>query len=48
MKKTTSKYMIIIFAVALIALLVLMAVLNKSQKSSALENLPNYTEICEG
>lgn len=45
MKKTSSKYMIIIFAVVLIALLVLIAVLNKSQNSTALEDLPNYTEI---
>ncbi|WP_438349407.1 DsbA family protein [Paenibacillus sp. FA6] len=45
MKQTSSKYMIIIFAVVLVALLVLMAVLNKSQNSSALEDLPNYTEI---
>jgi protein-disulfide isomerase len=45
MKKTSSKYMIIIFAVVLIALLVLIAVLNKSQNSSAIEDLPNYTEI---
>jgi len=45
MKKKGSKYLIIIFTAVFIALLVLIAVLNKSQSSSALGGLPNYTEI---
>lgn len=45
MKKSSSKYMIIGIVVLFIALLAVIAILNKSQNSSALEDLPNYTEI---
>ncbi len=43
--KSKSKYIIIIGVVVFIALVALIAILNKSQNSSALEDLPNYTEI---
>jgi protein-disulfide isomerase len=45
MRKLGSKYFTIIVAVVFVALLIVIGVMNKSQGSSALEDLPNYTEI---
>ncbi|MNO96967.1 Disulfide bond formation protein D precursor [compost metagenome] len=45
MKKSTNKYIFITFAVVLVGLLVLIGVLNKTQNATALEDLPNFTEI---